>query len=130
MINTSYLYIYWIILVVIVGVALLLINYYLSTKDAYNEKLSPFECGLYSFNQTRSSYSVGFILIAILFLPFDLEISSILPYSLVLYFTNSYGLMIMVIFVLILLWGFYYELKNNALKMKKEHIKTLVKRNL
>lgn len=124
-INNSYLI--FALLVPVISLLLFGINKYFSIKNIYNQKISPFECGLSSFNQTRSSYNVAFILIAILFLPFDLEISSLLPYSLVLYLTNSYGLMIIIIFTILLIFGFAYEFNTNALSIKKNHIKILNK---
>lgn len=127
-INNSYLIFAG--LVPVLSLVLFGVNKYFSIKNAYNQKISPFECGLSSFNQTRSSYNVAFILIAILFLPFDLEISSLLPYSLVLYFTNSYGLTIVILFTLLLIVGFTYEFNTNALSIKKNHIKIKNKVNV
>lgn len=126
-INNSYLIFAG--LIPIVSIVLFALNKFVSLKNIYNQKISPFECGLSSFSQTRSSYHVAFILIAILFLPFDLEISSILPYSLVLYLTNSYGLTILILFTLILVFGFIYEYNTNALSIRKNHIKHINKIN-
>lgn len=121
---TNYTIYIFFILIPVVSVVLLLINVLLSTSNTYSEKTGPFECGLTSFNQTRLAFNVSFILVAILFLPFDLELSSILPYSLNLYYTNSYGLYIMVIFILILSVGFIYEINTNAIHITKRHIKS------
>lgn len=120
---TNYTIYIFFILIPIVSIVLLLINVLLSTSNTYSEKTGPFECGLTSFNQTRLAFNVSFILVAILFLPFDLELSSILPYSLNLYYTNSYGLFIMVLFILILSVGFIYEINTNAIYITKRHIK-------
>lgn len=127
--NTLYIFI---ILVPIVGLALLVVNILFSETNTYSDKTGPFECGLSSFTQTRIAFTVSFILIAILFLPFDLEVTSILPYSLALYHTNSYGLSIIIIFILLLTIGFIYEINNKALyiiknniKYKSDHILTL-----
>lgn len=109
------------ILIPIVALALLTINILLSENNVYADKLGPFECGLSSFNQTRIAFSVSFILVAILFLPFDLEISSILPYSLNLYNTNGYGLTVIILFISILTIGFVYEINKNALKIVKHN---------
>uniref|UniRef100_A0A060RCV4 NADH-ubiquinone oxidoreductase chain 3 n=1 Tax=Blastobotrys adeninivorans TaxID=409370 RepID=A0A060RCV4_BLAAD len=120
---TNYtLYIYF-ILIPIVSFVLLLVNILLSTSNVYSDKTGPFECGLTSFNQTRLAFNVSFILVAILFLPFDLELSSILPFSLNLYHTNIYGLFIMIIFTIILSFGFIYEINSNAIYITKNHIK-------
>mgnify|MGYP002347536683 CR=1 FL=1 len=131
MFNNLTLYIF-IILIPIVGLALLVVNILFSETNTYSDKTGPFECGLSSFTQTRIAFTVSFILIAILFLPFDLEVTSILPYSLALYHTNSYGLSIIILFILLLTIGFIYEINNKALyiiknniKYKSDHILTL-----
>lgn len=121
--NFNYIYIIFIFFIPIISFLLFSINKLFSIKNLYNNKISPFECGLSSFNQTRSSFNVVFILIAILFLPFDLEISCLFPYSLVLYSTNSYGLTIISFFTFFLIFGFIYEFNTNALYINKFHIK-------
>lgn len=122
-INFSYTIVIYFILIPIVCLLLLGINLLLQSTSPYNDKSLPFECGLSSFSQTRTAFSVSFILIAILFLPFDLEVSSILPYSLALYTTGSYGLSIIIAFIFLLAIGFIYEYRTNALHIKKNHIK-------
>lgn len=123
--NSNSTIIIYFILIPIVCLLLLGINLLFQSGSAYNDKSLPFECGLSSFNQTRTAFSVSFILIAILFLPFDLEVSSILPYSLALYTTGSFGLSIIILFILLLAVGFIYEYRTNALHIKKNHIKPL-----
>nr|YP_009029651.1 NADH dehydrogenase subunit 3 [Magnusiomyces ingens]YP_010180071.1 NADH dehydrogenase subunit 3 [Saprochaete ingens]AHY04905.1 NADH dehydrogenase subunit 3 [Magnusiomyces ingens]QGZ08693.1 NADH dehydrogenase subunit 3 [Saprochaete ingens]QUX32915.1 NADH dehydrogenase subunit 3 [Magnusiomyces ingens]QUX32939.1 NADH dehydrogenase subunit 3 [Saprochaete ingens] len=131
MFNNLTLYMFM-MLMPIVGLALLVVNILFSETNTYSDKTGPFECGLSSFTQTRIAFTVSFILIAILFLPFDLEVTSILPYSLALYHTNSYGLSIIILFILLLTIGFIYEINNKALyiiknniKYKSDHILTL-----
>jgi NADH-ubiquinone oxidoreductase chain 3 len=125
MLSNFTIYIFF-ILIPIVSLVLLIVNVLGQSPNVYNDKTGPFECGLTSFNQTRLAFSVSFILVAILFLPFDLELSSILPYSLNLYYTNSYGLYIMIIFTLLLSIGFIYEINSNAINIKKNHIKKTI----
>ena len=120
MINNFTIYIFF-VLIPIISLVLLIVNILGQSPNVYNDKTGPFECGLTSFNQTRLAFSVSFILVAILFLPFDLELSSILPYSLNLYYTNSYGLYIMILFIIILSIGFIYEINSNAIHIPKDH---------
>lgn len=115
----------YIIIAPIIACILIIINILISKNNNYIEKDGPFECGFTSYQQSRSSFNVSFILIAILFLPFDLEISSILPYVISSYNNNIYGLIIILIFLLILFLIFIFEYKLNALKLsrlyKKHH---------
>lgn len=119
----------YLILVPIVAIALIVINYLISTENSYTEKDGPFECGFTSYQQSRSAFSVAFILVAILFLPFDLEVTSLLPYSLALYHSNSYGLTIIILFLVLLTIGFIFEINNNALYIVKNNISVHRKAN-
>uniref|UniRef100_E3VW18 NADH-ubiquinone oxidoreductase chain 3 n=1 Tax=[Candida] alai TaxID=434040 RepID=E3VW18_9ASCO len=110
---------YYIILVPIVALILIILNWLISINNKYLEKEGPFECGFTSYQQSRSTFSVAFILIAILFLPFDLEISFLLPYVISSYINGLYGLTIVVIFLLILTIAFIFEIQLNALKLKR-----------
>lgn len=113
---TFYLY-----LTPIVAIALILINYLLAFQNSYVEKNSPFECGFTSYLQSRSAFSVAFILIAILFLPFDLEISSILPYVVSAYTNSLYGLYILIIFLTSLVLAFIFEVNLGALNLDRQY---------
>ncbi|ODV93102.1 hypothetical protein PACTADRAFT_47148 [Pachysolen tannophilus NRRL Y-2460] len=113
----------YIILVGIIGIALIGINYLIVESSKldedngfdYSEKLGPFECGFNSFEQSNNPIPVAFILVALLFLPFDLEVSSLLPYIMSIYSVGIYGLIIFIIFLLILIIGFIYELNTKSL---------------
>jgi NADH-ubiquinone oxidoreductase chain 3 len=111
---TIYLY-----LAPIVAMILVILNYLISTENSYVEKNGPFECGFTSYQQTRSAFNVAFILVAILFLPFDLEISSILPYVVSAYSNGIYGLTILIIFLLSLVTAFVYEINLGALTLER-----------
>lgn len=114
--NTLYIFI---LLIPVVSLVLLIVNILFSETNSYSDKTGPFECGLSSFTQTRIAFTVSFILIAILFLPFDLEISSILPYVVSAYNNGLYGLTILVLFLLSLVIAFVYEINLGALKLDR-----------
>ena len=124
--NTLYIFI---LLIPVVSLVLLIVNILFSETNLYSDKTGPFECGLSSFTQTRIAFTVSFILIAILFLPFDLEVTSLLPYSLALYHSNSYGLTIIILFLVLLTIGFIFEINNNALYIVKNNISVHRKAN-
>lgn len=112
----------YLILAPIVALVLIILNYLISSENPYTEKDGPFECGFTSYQQSRSAFSVAFILVAILFLPFDLEISSILPYVVSAYSNGLYGLTILVIFLLSLVIAFVYEINLGALKLERRFV--------
>lgn len=111
----------YIIIAPIIACALIILNYLISKSNGYIEKDGPFECGFTSYQQSRSSFNVTFILVAILFLPFDLEISSILPYVISAYNNGIYGLIIVVTFLIVLVIVFIYEIRLNAIKLDRKY---------
>lgn len=108
----------YIILSFIVPFVLIGLNVLLSNNNSYTEKDGPFECGFTSYQQTRSAYNVQFILVAILFLPFDLEISTMLPYVTTALNNSSYGLIIFIIFLTILVLSFILEILIGAINIQ------------
>lgn len=112
---------YYLLITPFIAIILIIINIFLSFNNQYLEKNSPFECGFTSYKQSRSSINVTFIIVAILFLPFDIEISSILPYVISAYNNGIYGLIIVIIFIFVLVIVFIYELKLDIIKLNKNY---------
>lgn len=83
-------------------------------------KMSPFECGFSSFSQTRSPFHIHFFLVCLLFLVFDIEIALIYPYIVSFYYLKSYGLIVIIIFIIILTVGFIFEIGKKALNIRND----------
>nr|YP_008994218.1 NADH dehydrogenase subunit 3 [Rhodymenia pseudopalmata]AGO19270.1 NADH dehydrogenase subunit 3 [Rhodymenia pseudopalmata] len=95
---------------------LFILSYLLTPQKADQEKVSAYECGFNPFDDARATFDVRFYLVAILFLIFDLEISFLFPWSLVLGDLPLLGFTTMVIFLVILTIGFVYEWYKGALE--------------
>ena len=81
------------------------------------EKNSPYECGFDPKGSARLPFSLRFFLIAVIFLIFDVEITLLLPLANIIKITNITSWSITgLIFLLILLFGLYYEWKEGALE--------------
>lgn len=84
------------------------------TRD--HQKASEYECGFEPFDSaTRLPFDVHFYLVGILFLIFDVEIALLFPWVLGLKNTGLFGFYGMMLFLLILGLGFFYEWKRGAL---------------
>ena len=80
------------------------------------EKLSAYECGFNAFDDARMKFDVRFYLVAILFIIFDLEVTFLFPWAIVLKDIGIFGFWSMVVFLGILTVGFVYEWKKGALE--------------
>ena len=73
------------------------------------EKTSSYECGFDPFGEARSPFDVGFYLVQILFLVFDIEVAFLLPWVLGGVSAGYYGFTGLVFFLVVLVVGFVYE---------------------
>ena len=90
---------------------LIIVSYLLSVRKWDIEKLSPYECGFEPYGDARAKFDVRFWLISLIFLLFDLEISYLFPFVLVL----ESGYLTATVFIIILTIGFVFEFKSGAL---------------
>lgn len=79
------------------------------------EKVTAYECGYDAFGEARSPFDVGFYLVAILFLVFDIEVAYLIPWALGGVMSGWAGLMALLLFLAVLIVGFVYEWGKGAL---------------
>lgn len=99
----------------IVAVILLSLSYFLVYQNPNSEKLSIYECGFSPFEDSRGRFEVRFYIVAILFMIFDLEIVFLFPWIVIFDNISYITFLTMIIFLLILFIGFFYELIKGAL---------------
>lgn len=102
----------------IIRLIVIIIASFLSKKILIDrEKNSPYECGFDPKRSARLPFSLRFFLIAVIFLIFDVEITLLLPLANIIKITDilSWSLTGLV-FLLILLFGLYYEWNQGALE--------------
>nr|YP_009114052.1 NADH dehydrogenase subunit 3 [Ahnfeltia plicata]AHB62115.1 NADH dehydrogenase subunit 3 [Ahnfeltia plicata]UAT97995.1 NADH dehydrogenase subunit 3 [Ahnfeltia plicata]UAT98021.1 NADH dehydrogenase subunit 3 [Ahnfeltia plicata] len=100
----------------LLSLVIFLLSYLVTPQKADQEKVSAYECGFNPFDDARATFDVRFYLVAILFLIFDLEVSFLFPWSLVLGRIPTFGFWTMVVFLVILTIGFIYEWCKGALE--------------
>lgn len=121
--------IFFYIFIPLLAFILLAINLILAPHNAYQEKNNAFECGFSSFlGQNRTQFSISFFIFALLFLLFDLEILLVYPYLVSAYTNGTYGLAVMLLFLLALILGFAFELGKKALTIDSRQKATFMTR--
>lgn len=117
LIFNEYLIIFIFLLIAfIISMLIFILSYILVFQKADQEKVSAYECGFNPFDDARVTFDIRFYLVAILFLIFDLEISFLFPWSIVLSKISLFGFLTMLIFLIILTIGFIYEWYKGALE--------------
>lgn len=106
----------FIVIGLLIGVLPLVMGKLLGPSRPDAEKLSPYECGFEPFEDARMRFDVRYYLVAILFILFDLEVTFLFPWAVVLKELGAFGFGAMVLFLAILVVGFIYEWKKGALE--------------
>jgi NADH-quinone oxidoreductase subunit A len=99
-----------------ISFAILVVPFVLAYKQPDAEKLSAYECGFNAFDDARMTFDVRFYLVAILFIIFDLEVSFLFPWAVVVGDLGFFGFWSMMVFLAVLTIGFIYEWKKGALE--------------
>ena len=87
----------------------------LGPKNPSAVKSEPFECGEQPFSLPGARQAIKFYLIAILFILFDVELVFLYPWAVVYHSLGLAGFTEMVIFLGVLMIGFFYAWDNGAL---------------
>ncbi|MGV3695825.1 NADH-quinone oxidoreductase subunit A [Flavobacterium sp.] len=89
---------------------------FLGPKRHSRNKDKNFECGIESVGNARIPFSVKYFLVAILFVLFDVEVIFLYPWAVNFKALGVEGMIKMVIFMTLLLVGFFYIIKKKALE--------------
>lgn len=97
-------------------VGTIIISNFLGPKRSSVSKDKNFECGIESVGNARIPFSVKYFLVAILFVLFDVEVIFLYPWAVNFKDLGMDGMIKMVIFMSLLLVGFFYIIKKKALE--------------
>ena len=75
----------------------------------------PYECGITSVGSVRERFSVKFYLVAMVFILFDIETVFLYPWAVVFRELRMFAFVEMLVFVVLILSGFFYIWKKGAL---------------
>lgn len=106
----------FLLLGLVVSIGMLVAGWFIRPRNPYREKLLTYESGITPFMDAHQKFSIRYYIIAMLFLIFDIEAVFLYPWAVAYNQIGLYGFVEMVIFVIILLVGYFYAWKKGALE--------------
>ncbi len=100
----------------VVGAFALLAGRLARPNRPYRAKLTPYESGSPLFSDARIQFPMRYYIIAMLFVVFDIEVIFMIPWAIRFQSLGLLGLIEMLVFIMILLAGFWYAWKKGALE--------------
>jgi NADH-quinone oxidoreductase subunit A len=100
--------------------ALILISHLLGKKVKNRVKDLPYECGITPIGSARERFSVKFYLVGMLFIVFDIEAVFLYPWVVVYRDFKMAAFVEMLIFIALIVAGFFYMWKKGALDWSGE----------
>jgi len=108
------------VLAVVIAAALVAITFALGKRVKGKVKDTPYECGIAPTGSARERFSVKFYLVAIVFILFDIEAVFLYPWAVVYRELKMFAFVEMVLFLVVILSGFFYIWKKGALDWSSE----------
>jgi NADH-quinone oxidoreductase subunit A len=103
-----------VLVAVVIAGALLLLSWGVGRRNPNPAKLQAYECGMTPSGDAREPFSVKFYLVGMIFILFDVEAIFLYPWALVYRELHLFGFVEMMLFILIVLAGYFYLWKKDA----------------
>ncbi|HAK77004.1 MULTISPECIES: NADH-quinone oxidoreductase subunit A [Runella] len=100
-------------------VVTMIVTHSIGPKRNSERKDEAFECGIESKGDARTPISIKYFLVAILFVLFDVEVIFMYPWAVNFQKLGSLGFVEMILFMGLLLAGFYYIIRKGVLDWEK-----------
>jgi NADH-quinone oxidoreductase subunit A len=94
----------------------MVVTHWLGPKRKTKVKLESFECGIEPRGNARQAFPIKYFLVAILFVLFDVEVIFMYPWAVNFKELELAGFIEMIVFIGLLLVGFFYIIKKKALE--------------
>lgn len=98
----------------------MIVTHLIGPRRSSQKKDDPFECGIEAQGDARTPISIKYFLIAILFVLFDVEIIFMYPWAVNFMKLGWFGFIEMIIFVTLLMSGFYYIVRKGVLTWERD----------
>lgn len=93
----------------------LILNRLVAPRRFNPVKFIAYESGNLPSGEPRERFFIGFFLLAILFVVFDVEVVFIYPWAVSFDSLSLEGFWVMIVFILLILIGYFYEILTGAL---------------
>jgi len=100
----------------IIALAMFGVSIFLGRRSIEGDKLEPYESGIEPKGDTKERFPVKFYMIAVLFILFDIEVVFLYPWAVIYQKLGMFGFLEILVFIAILLVGYFYVLGKGALK--------------
>jgi NADH-quinone oxidoreductase subunit A len=104
-----------VVLAIIIAAALVALSYVIGHRVKNLVKDEPYECGISPTGDARGRFSVKFYLVAMLFILFDIEAIFLYPWAVVYKQLKMFAFLEMLVFVILILAGFFFIWKKGVL---------------
>lgn len=101
-------------------VTTMIVTHSIGPKRKSELKDAPFECGIDSEGDARTPISIKYFLTAILFVLFDVEVIFMYPWAVNFKKLGWFGFVEMVVFLTLLMAGFYYIIRKGVLNWERD----------
>lgn len=100
----------------VIAVAMSSLSIIFGRRSSGKDRGEPYESGILPKGGTKERLPVKFYMVAILFIIFDIEVIFLYPWAVISDKLGMFGFIEMLVFVIILLVGYFYILGKGALK--------------
>ena len=116
MFETFYPILFLVLFATLIAAILMVLSILIGRRTRQGHKTDPYECGLTPVGTTREPVPVKFYMVAIIFVLFDIEVMFLYPWAVISRQLGLFGFIEMLVFVVILLVGYFYILGKGALR--------------
>ena len=113
-----------VVIAMAVAAGMLGASYLLGKRVRNRVKDMPYECGITPTGDARQRFSVKFYLVGMLFIVFDIEAIFLYPWAVVYRELKMFAFVEMLIFIVLILAGFFYIWKKGALDWSGDRMQT------
>ena len=105
----------------VLAAGMVLLSHLIGWRRPSRVKSQAYECGMDPVGDARSRFSVKFYLVAMLFILFDVEVVFLFPWAVIARELGLFGFFEMLVYIGIVLAGFFYIWKKGVLEWSGRH---------